>query len=406
MKKLNKPQFITINIIFIFVMIIICLVSNINIHQQYKQEIINNNAKMIANIIEEHPEVEKEIIDALIDNKGDENAGHKILKKYGLDNYTNIDDMNSIKVLKKNLIVSNTVMVSIIIGFYIISLLIYYFSIKRNSNKMRKFMESVLNDKYNINFDDYDDNVLSSLKTDIYKMTIKLRNMAEYSNNEKKYLETTLSDISHQLKTPLTSLFVFNEILSQDKLDEKQRKEVLEKIEIQLDRIKWLITSLLKMSQLDSGSVVLQRKEENLKKIVEDSLEPFLISLELKKIKYQINIASKLKIVCDKNWTIEALSNIIKNAYEHTNELGNIIISTVDNPLYTRISITDDGSGISKSEIPKIFQRFYHGNESKDSIGIGLNMSKMIIEKQKGSIEVESQLNKGTTFLVTFYKNK
>ena len=126
----------------------------------------------------------------------------------------------------------------IIIIFYTIFLIKYNQNTKKEALLMQKYMDNILIDNYNIDFNTYDDNVLSSLKDDIYKMTIKLKNMADNSNKEKKYLATTLSDISHQLKTPLTSLFVFNEILKQDNLDLKTRKEILEKSEKQLEQIK------------------------------------------------------------------------------------------------------------------------------------------------------------------------
>lgn len=329
---MKKNIVIISNITFIIIIILFNLCSSFYIHNQYKKEIINNNAKIIANIAD-NDKLENKIVESLL---------------------------------------------------------------KSNQNI----------DNYNIDFNTYDDNVLSSLKDDIYKMTIKLKNMADNSNKEKKYLATTLSDISHQLKTPLTSLFVFNEILKQDNLDLKTRKEILEKSEKQLERIKWLITSLLKMSQLDSGSITLQKDKVNLQKLINESCEPFLISLDLKNVKLQINIDKKAFIICDKNWTIEAISNIVKNALEHVKENGTITIQSITNPIYLKLEIIDDGEGIKAEEINHIFERFYHGNKNKDSIGIGLNMSKMIIEKQKGHIEVESKLNKGTKFSIYFYHNK
>lgn len=333
---MKKNIVIISNITFIIIIILFNLCSSFYIHNQYKKEIINNNAKIIANIAD-NDKLENKIIEALL---------------------------------------------------------------------MQKYMDNILIDNYNIDINTYDDNVLSSLKDDIYKMTIKLKNMADNSNKEKKYLATTLSDISHQLKTPLTSLFVFNEILKQDNLDSKTRKEILEKSEKQLERIKWLITSLLKMSQLDSGSITLQKDKVNLQKLINESCEPFLISLDLKNVKLQINIDKKAFIICDKNWTIEAISNIVKNALEHVKENGTITIQSITNPIYLKLEIIDDGEGIKAEEINHIFERFYHGNKNKDSIGIGLNMSKMIIEKQKGHIEVESKLNKGTKFSIYFYHNK
>ena len=393
---MKKNIVIISNITFIIIIILFNLCSSFYIHNQYKKEIINNNAKIIANIAD-NDKLENKIIEALLKNNQNIDKGIKILEKYDLSNYNNIDELKSVKKLEKKLITINMSFSFIIIIFYTIFLIKYH----QNTKK-----EALLMQKYIIDINTYDDNVLSSLKDDIYKMTIKLKNMADNSNKEKKYLATTLSDISHQLKTPLTSLFVFNEILKQDNLDSKTRKEILEKSEKQLERIKWLITSLLKMSQLDSGSITLQKDKVNLQKLINESCEPFLISLDLKNVKLQINIDKKAFIICDKNWTIEAISNIVKNALEHVKENGTITIQSITNPIYLKLEIIDDGGGIKAEEINHIFERFYHGNKNKDSIGIGLNMSKMIIEKQKGHIEVESKLNKGTKFSIYFYHNK
>ncbi len=402
---MKKNIVIISNITFIIIIILFNLCSSFYIHNQYKKEIINNNAKIIANIAD-NDKLENKIIEALLKNNSNIDKGIQILEKYDLSNYKNIDELKSVKKLEKTLITINMSFNFIIIIFYTIFLIKYNQNTKKEALLMQKYMDNILIDNYNIDINTYDDNVLSSLKDDIYKMTIKLKNMADNSNKEKKYLATTLSDISHQLKTPLTSLFVFNEILKQDNLDSKTRKEILEKSEKQLERIKWLITSLLKMSQLDSGSITLQKDKVNLQKLINESCEPFLISLDLKNVKLQINIDKKAFIICDKNWTIEAISNIVKNALEHVKENGTITIQSITNPIYLKLEIIDDGGGIKAEEINHIFERFYHGNKNKDSIGIGLNMSKMIIEKQKGHIEVESKLNKGTKFSIYFYHNK
>lgn len=402
---MKKNIVIISNITFIIIIILFNLCSSFYIHNQYKKEIINNNAKIIANIAD-NDKLENKIVESLLKSNQNIDKGIKILEKYDLSNYKNIDELKSVKKLEKKLITINMSFSFIIIIFYTIFLIKYNQNTKKEALLMQKYMDNILIDNYNIDFNTYDDNVLSSLKDDIYKMTIKLKNMADNSNKEKKYLATTLSDISHQLKTPLTSLFVFNEILKQDNLDLKTRKEILEKSEKQLEIIKWLITSLLKMSQLDSGSITLQKDKVNLQKLINESCEPFLISLDLKNVKLQINIDKKAFIICDKNWTIEAISNIVKNALEHVKENGTITIQSITNPIYLKLEIIDDGEGIKAEEINHIFERFYHGNKNKDSIGIGLNMSKMIIEKQKGHIEVESKLNKGTKFSIYFYHNK
>ena len=270
---MKKNIVIISNITFIIIIILFNLCSSFYIHNQYKKEIINNNAKIIANIAD-NDKLENKIIEALLKNNQNIDKGIKILEKYDLSNYNNIDELKSVKKLEKKLFTINMSFSFIIIIFYTIFLIKYNQNTKKEALLMQKYMDNILIDNYNIDINTYDDNVLSSLKDDIYKMTIKLKNMADNSNKEKKYLATTLSDISHQLKTPLTSLFVFNEILKQDNLDSKTRKEILEKSEKQLERIKWLITSLLKMSQLDSGSITLQKDKVNLQKLINESCEP------------------------------------------------------------------------------------------------------------------------------------
>lgn len=236
-------------------------------------------------------------------------------------------------------------------------------------------------------------------------MTIKLKEQNELSLKDKIYLQDTLSDISHQLKTPLTSMYVINELLYDDKLDKSLKKELLNKSKKGLERIEWLITSLLKMSRLDSGSEKLILENVKLINIINKTIEPIRIPLELKNINLNVSCSNDIKVNVDVNWTTEALINILKNAMEHTLENGNINIVCSDNPLYTMISISDDGCGISKKDLPHIFERFYKGMSNKESIGIGLNMSKKIIENENGNISVKSKENEGTTFIIKLFKN-
>ena len=246
----------------------------------------------------------------------------------------------------------------------------------------------------------YDEGDISNLKNDLYKMTIKLKETRDIELKEKKYLETTLEDISHQLRTPLTSMNVGLEVLSGN-VDAITKKEFIQMEKKNLDRIEWLVTSLLKMSRLDSGTVLLVDKKEYLSKIIDNALEPIKIPIELKGISLINEVDKNLKIKVDENWVREAFINVLKNAYEHTNSLIKIVSS--DNPIYTEVKIIDDGAGISNTDLPHIFERFYKGSTNKESIGIGLNMAKKIIEKENGNISVQTS-NNGTTFIIKFYK--
>ena len=192
--------------------------------------------------------------------------------------------------------------------------------------------------------------------------------------------------------------------LLKDESNEAKRAEFLSIIETQLDKMKWLIITLLKLSKLDAGTIELKSEKQSVKDVINESLTPFLIALELKNIRLE-NTANDFVFNGDKNWSIEAFGNIIKNCIEHTDNGGTLSITSGSTNIYDSIFISDNGCGISKDDLPHIFERFYYGkNSSKNSIGIGLALAKTIFEKQRTVIKVNSMLGVGTTFEVRFYK--
>ena len=396
--KNRKIYFILFTLVFLLGLIQIIIIFNEKT-KIYRNNIINNNAYIINAIIEKHPELEKEIIEDLIQNK--KNVDRTILEKYGLDNtdiisYYDVENNN----LLKDEIIKYLVFVLSLIFIYVL----YVINENRKIKQIDKYIKDILNNKDTFDIRDYNEDELSKLKNDIYKITMLLKEEKENTLSEKKNLEVILSDISHQIKTPLTSMYVINDLLLDDNLDKKKRKEFLNKNRLQLERIEWLVTSLLKISRLDSGTIKLKKEKININNLIEKVIEPLKIPIELKNQKLIINSPNDLFIKVDLNWTIEALINILKNAYEHTKINGEIKIDVLDNPIYTEINITDNGEGISKDDINHIFERFYKGENNKESIGIGLNMAKTIIEKENGIIEVTSEKNKYTTFKIKFYK--
>ena len=322
-----------------------------------------------------------------------DNNDKTILEKYGINNKINILDTKKIYI---EIIIIYLLVIIVISTIYIIHNIYVFKKIKGLSIYTTK----ILNDDYSMDIRSYDDGDISNLKNDLYKMTIKLKETRDIELKEKKYLETTLEDISHQLRTPLTSMNVGLEVLSGN-VDAITKKEFIQMEKKNLDRIEWLVTSLLKMSRLDSGTVLLVDKKEDLSKIIDNALEPIKIPIELKGISLINEVDKNLKIKVDENWVREAFINVLKNAYEHTNSLIKIVSS--DNPIYTEVKIIDDGAGISNTDLPHIFERFYKGSTNKESIGIGLNMAKKIIEKENGNISVQTS-NNGTTFIIKFYK--
>ena len=293
-----------------------------------------------------------------------------------------------------NLLLTSYVLIMIILGLVVTRLI--YIKIKKVDDNITE----ILDGDYRVNIKNYDEGYISNLRNNIYKVTIKLREQNELLMKNQKYIEEVLEDISHQIKTPLTSMYTINDIVINEK-DEKIRREFLMQNRNQIERIEWLVTSLLKISRLDSGTVKLKYKKVKTKEIIKESLRPINVLIELKNIKLELDLDDST-IYVDYHWTSEALLNIIKNACEHTH--SKIIISSSDNPIYTEIKITDDGEGISKKDLKYIFKRFYKGEHNKDSIGIGLNMANKIITMEGG--DIECVVDNGTTFIIKLYKHK
>lgn len=295
----------------------------------------------------------------------------------------------------------------IITTFLLISCfyLFTYYRYKQISS-LSEYLRRISSGEYSLDIRDNHEGELSILKSEIYKVTLMLSEYNEQLRQEKIILSDHMANISHQLKTPLTSMMVMADLLADENLSEYKRKEFISHIQTQLERTEWLVSSLLKMSKLDAGVAEMNKKDVSVKALIEKAMDPLLISMELKDIQVTDNYSiHPLNLSCDLNWTAEALTNILKNCVEHTPEGGQIDISAQDNPLYTEIRIKDSGIGIRKEDLPYIFTRFYRGKySSQDSVGIGLSMSKSIIQNQGGDITVKSEPGKGSEFTIRLYK--
>ena len=268
---------------------------------------------------------------------------------------------------------------------------------------LNDYLVRVLAENDNDEILDQEEGELSILKTNIYKTTSTLKFQKELLSDDKKNLAAAIADISHQLKTPLTSMMVMNDLLV-DEQDENKRTEFLQTQSSQLNRMNWLIQTLLKLSKLDAGTIVLKKEDVSSEELIDEAVKPFGIQFDLRNIKFKSDI-SDLTIRCDKNWTVEAIQNIIKNCIEHMDDGGELSVTMVDTNIFTQLTIRDTGCGIAAEDIPHIFERFYKGkNAGKDSVGIGLALSKSIIEGEQGEITVESTEGVGTKFIIKFYK--
>lgn len=366
----------------------------------YKQQL-----QLYSNIIKTNPALEEDLLKS-ITTKGTVTEKEKEeLAKYGLSKEGS-RKLVQYQFLEKRMFLCQVVFFLLMLLF--ISLF-YYFHLRkfyRRLDNMNLYVHDILNDKESINMREFEEGTFASLRNDMYKITTKLREQNEQMSRDKKYLEETLSDISHQIKTPLTSLYMMTNALKDEHLDQETKEAFFISTEKQLRRIEWLVVSLLKLSRLESGTITLKKEAVKISTIVKRAVEPLLIPIELKSQHLIIKSDQKQVLFCDELWTSEALLNMIKNAHEHTKEGGTITISWEDNPLFTSIFIKDDGEGISEEDIHHIFERFYKSKNSRsDSIGIGLNMARQIIKREQGEILVESEEGKGTTFTIKLYKN-
>lgn len=271
--------------------------------------------------------------------------------------------------------------------------------------KLSGYVRRISGGDYTLDVRDNREGELSILKNTIYKVTVMLSEQSALLHKDKIHLTDAISDISHQLKAPLTSMMVMADLVDDAKLPDAKRREFTRNIRIQLERLDWLVSSLLKLSKIDADAVPFRKDQVMVAGLIEKALQPVLIPIDIKGQTISITGEDSVSFLGDLSWTTEAVLNILKNAVEHTQEGGTIAISFSENPLYTEIMIKDNGKGIPRDELPFIFKRFYKGkNAGESSSGIGLSMAHSIITKQNGDIEVQSDLHEGTAFRIRFYK--
>ena len=254
-----------------------------------------------------------------------------------------------------------------------------------------------------LSFDKYQEGELAVLQSEIHKMTMRLREQRWQLEDDKRYLANALADISHQVRTPLTSVNLLVGLLSEPNIPDERRRKLTHELLGLLSRIDWLITTLLKISKLDAGTVQFQQETISLNELIRKSTETLLIPIEIRE--QNLVVEATGDFTGDVSWTVEAISNVVKNCMEHTPNGGEIKITASENLLFSEIVITDDGIGIAKEDLPHIFERFYKSKNAGDkNFGIGLSLTRMIITNQNGVIKAENNAAKGALFTIRFYK--
>lgn len=374
---------------------------------------------IMENVINQYPDLDMEEIAIILNKSYSELESSttseefdSILRKNGItDNTFYIKDMSDIRNV--NIIVSTSI-IGVMSVLFIICFCMYLRRRKKDIFELQDYMDKISRGNYELEINDNSEDELSSLKNSLYKIMVYMKEQADSARIKKVMLAQSVSDISHQLKTPLTSTQVLLDNLNDNPdMDYSTRKKFIYEALNQVNGMSWMIVSMLKLSRIDAGVVEFNNENISINKIIEEAVGNLEVIAEIKNVNIEKNIdnrnedelnKSDIYIKGDYNWNREALQNIIKNAIEHSNDKGTVKINITDNDVYTAVYITNRGEKLSDKQQKQIFERYYSEAKYEDnSMGIGLPLAKAVIEKQGGYISVESD-DEERVFIVKYIK--
>lgn len=400
--KDTRRLFVELTILILIFTVLIILITIKQI-ESYKQATNLTVSNIISAIKKDYPNVTDEEIIKILNNKNENLKENNILQKYGIDEKSYY--ILSMKAQETNFVIMGS---AIVIGIGIIAIFIvmrYLNKRQAKIDRLTQYIQKIANKEYTIDIEDSSEDELDSLKSELYKITVMLKETADNSVLSRKSLSDSVSDISHQLKTPLTSILtLLDNVIESENMDNETKKKFLEEISRQVKDMNFLIISLLQLSRLDAGVVEFSNSKIDITKMIKEIKSNLDIIAEIKGVDVKIHTKPECYIYGDYNWNKEAIQNIIKNGIEHSKT--EVVIDISDNSVYTKIEIIDDGMGINEHDIKHIFERFYKTkNSSENGVGIGLALAKNIIEKQNAYLTVESKMGEGTKFIIKYIKN-
>jgi signal transduction histidine kinase len=361
-------------------------------------------AGIVGTVAQKYPQAEAQVVrDLSAPDALSVSVGHQVLGKYGLEDLGAAQRGIGVGLLVR-LLPSGFALTGLVCAGFALLLAGYRRTIFAQVAGLSAYLRQIEGGDYALDVRDNGEGSFSLLKNDLYKVTVRLREQAELLQKDKTALSNLIADISHQIKTPLTSLGVLADLLAEDP-PEEDRRAFVERLRAQLWRIQWLVAALLKLARLDAGTAAFKSEPVALRDLVRHALEPLQIPLEIKKQHLEVHGDDHASFTGDLNWSAEALTNVVKNCVEHTPEGGKIEITYAANALYAEIIVRDDGEGITSTDLPNIFNRFYLGaNAGENSVGIGLALAKAIFNAQGGDITVHSQRGMGTSFEIRLFR--
>lgn len=282
--------------------------------------------------------------------------------------------------------------------------LIFFWQRKHLYLQADKVLTNYINGDYSCHLPQNYEGAIFQIFSSVEQLATMLQSKSETEHRAKEFLKDTISDISHQLKTPLAALTMYQEIIEGEPGNYDTVKQFSAKMGVSLKRIEQLIQSMLKITRLDTGNIVFEKRSCYVAKVIDHAINELTTRAKNENKEILLQGDCEQLFICDKEWTSEAIGNIVKNALDHTESEGTVRITWENLPAMLRITITDNGRGIAPEDIHHIFKRFYRSKRSLDTqgIGLGLPLAKSIIEGQGGFISVQSELNMGTTFTISF----
>lgn len=399
--KVRLEKYLILSVIVSICILSLFLIIRIHEYKTYTNNFNNKLDMIIGTIKEKYPDVSDTEIMEVINNE--KTTEIDVFKQYGIELDKDSLILENNKDFTRFLILDGIFFICIIFG--LIGLFLIYDRRKdKKLAQITKYIEEINRKNYSLKIEEISEDELSILKNEIYKTTIMLKENADNSLKDKINLKKSLEDISHQLKTPLTSILVIlDNLIDDEDMDKEIRQDFIRDIKREVSTINFLVQSILKLSKFDSNTIKFIKENKLLKDIVNESVKNVSMLCDLKNINIDVSGEDEAKVNCDFMWEVEAITNIIKNCVEHSKEGSKIIINYEQNNVYSSIIIKDFAGGIDKKDLPHIFERFYKGkNASQDSVGIGLALAKTIIENDNGSVTADTD-NIGTKFNIKYF---
>ena len=348
--------------------------------------------------------VSKEVIATALMNTETDTTGNKFLAKIGLSNNTDIENLPYVSTVK------NTTLISLFVMLFLWTLLLFLgtmlFLYRREGlyKKSENIIKDYIDGNYTVHLPQSNEGNIYQLLASVDQLATMLQAKNDTEQKTKEFLKNTISDISHQLKTPLSALQMYQEIIENEPDNPETVKEFSFQIGTALKKIEQLIQAMLKITRIDAGSISFEKSNYSIPNILSHAISELTTRANHEKKEIVIDGDLKQMLYCDIEWTGEAVGNIVKNALDHTDAGGKITISWERTPAMIRIFITDNGHGIAGEDIHHIFKRFYRSKNTSGSqgIGLGLPLAKAIVEGQGGILSVQSERLQGTTFTLSF----